>query len=518
MENLPRENNSFFQAETRRDLVILLLFSAIFKVILSLFIGVINHDGVLYITAAQKIAEGAFKEALAIYKMPLYPLLIALTHYVIPNWIAAARVISIFSSVLTIIPLYLLTKEIFYRKAALWACAAFALLPLSNHLSVGVVRGPLFLFFLAWSTYFANRAIKSTKLIHFLLSSLTCLFSIMFRLEGLILYIFYTLYVFCLFLRRSQGKNALLKGILVYIAPPLLIFILFSLGTKWPMTFNRIDEVILTINEFFSLKFIENYKRIYNQLKIIEITITGTDKWQNIIEIVRHYMPLIYLIGLLEKFFKALFPLYLIPLAVGVWNARNRNNVFIILFTAFYLLSLYYYMISTNSIRERFLLTPAFLLYPFIGVGLDRLYINVKKTSRRRLFTILFVIFFALLPAYTSLRVTWKEDDVLAKTGKWIAAVPQFQEAEIITTDSRVPFYAGRGAHYTWYPISDYFSMEAVAESSRFDLLVIKRSKKNESLAPPLRKFIKVKEFIGVENIVTIYCSPRLYRTVKNKI
>jgi hypothetical protein len=80
MENLPRENNSFFQAETRRDLVILLLFSAIFKVILSLFIGVINHDGVLYITAAQKLAEGAFREALAIYRMPLYPLLIALTH------------------------------------------------------------------------------------------------------------------------------------------------------------------------------------------------------------------------------------------------------------------------------------------------------------------------------------------------------------------------------------------------------------------------------------------------------
>ena len=510
--------NSVLKTETRRDLVILLLLSVVLKISISLFTQVINHDGVLYITAAQKLAAGDLKEALSIYRMPLYPLLIALTHYVIPNWIAAARVISIFSSVLTIIPLYLLTKEIFYRKAALWACAAFALLPLSNQLSVGFVRDPLFLFFLAWSTYFANRAIKSTKLIHFLLSSLTCLFSIMFRLEGLILYIFFTLYVFCLFLRRSKAKNALLKGMLVYIAPPLLIFILFTLGTKWPLTFNRIDEIILTINEIFSLKFIKNYKHIYNQLKITETTITEANKWQNLIEIVRHYMPIIYLIGLLEKFFKVLFPPYLIPLAVGVWNARNRNNVFIILFTAFYLLSLYYYMISTDSIRERFLLAPAFLLYPFIGAGLDRLCITAKRSSRRRLFTILLVIFFALLPAYRSLRITWKEDDVLAKTGKWIAAVPEFQIAEIITTDSRVAFYAGRGAHYTWYPNSDYFSMEAVAESSRFDLLVIKRPQKNESSAPPLRKFIKVKEFIGVQDIVTIYCSPRLYRTVEGKI
>ncbi len=305
---------------------------------------------------------------------------------------------------------------------------------------------------------------------------------------------------------------------LVYITPPLLLFILFSLGTKWQLAFNRFNEVILTIKTIFGLEFLENYKRIYNQLKVIEITITEANKWQNLIEIARHYMPVIYLIGLLEKFFKVLFPPFLIPLAVGVWHARKRNNVFIILFTAFYLLSLYYYMISTNSIRERFLLAPAFLLYPFIGVGLDLLYIKVKESSRRRLFIVLFVIFFALLPAYRSLRVTWKEDDVLAKTGKWIAAVPQFQDAQIITTDSRVPFYAGRGAHYTWYPNSDYFSMEALAESSRFDLLVINRSKKNESSAPSLRKFINVKEFVGVENIVTIYCSPRLYRTVEGKI
>jgi len=175
-------------------------------------------------------------------------------------------------------------------------------------------------------------------------------------------------------------------------------------------------------------------------------------------------------------------------------------------------------MISTNSIRERYLLTPAFLLHPFIGVGLDQLWIYVKKSSRQRLLTILLVIFFALLPAYRSLRITWKQDKVLLKAGEWIAAVPQFQTAEIITTDSRVPFYAGRGAHYTWHQDPDYLSMEAVAESSQFDLLVIKKSKKNGSSSPPLKKFIKVKEFIGVKDIVSIYCSPRLYGTVKGKI
>jgi len=354
--------NDFLRApSTKRDLLVLFLLSAILKAILSLCIGVMNpDDGVVYIAAAQKLAGGAFKEALAIYGMPLYPLLIALTHYFIPDWIAAALIISIISSVLTIIPLYLLTKEMFYQQAALWACAAFALLPLSNHWSVGVLRDPLFLFFLAWSTYFAYRAIHSRKLVHFLLSSLTCLISIMCRLEGLILYTFYTLYVSCLFFRRSQDRNGLLKGMLVYMAPPLFIFILFSLGTKWPPTFNRMDVVILKIREITNLKLVDNYIHIYNQLKNFEIATTKTHQWQNLIEIVRHYIPIIYLIGLLEKFFKALFPPYLIPLVVGLWKVRNRNNVFILLLTACYFLSLYYYMISTNSIRERYLLTPAF--------------------------------------------------------------------------------------------------------------------------------------------------------------
>jgi hypothetical protein len=518
MKNLPRENNSFLQSENRRDLVILLLLSASLKAILSLCVGVMNpEDGVMYITAAQKLAGGAFKEALSIYGMPFYPLLIALTHYVIPNWIAAARVISIFSSVLTIIPLYLLTKELFYRQAAVWACAAFALLPLSNHWSVGVLRDPLFLFFLAWSTYFANRAITSRKLIHFLMSSLTCLFSILCRLEGLILYFFYALYVFCLFLRRSQDRNALFKGMLVYIAPPLLVFILFSLGTKWPPTFNRMDIVILRINEITNFKFVDNYKRIYGQLKKIEIATTKARRWQNLVEIIRHYIPIIYLIGLLEKFFKALFPPYLIPLVVGVWKARNRNNIFIILFTACYLLSLYCFMISTNSIRERYLLTPAFLLHPFIGVGLDRLYIYVKKSSRRRLCTILLVIFFALLPVYKSSRIIWNRDTVLLVAGEWIATIPQFQTAKIITNDRRIPFYAGRGMDQTIYTERNYFAMEKLALHKSYDLLIIKTSKTSENSRPGLKKFMKVKEFAGAKDIVNIYCSPRFYRTVKGK-
>jgi 4-amino-4-deoxy-L-arabinose transferase-like glycosyltransferase len=506
-------------SETKRDLLILLLLSAALKISISLFIKVINHDGVLYITAAQKLAGGAFEEALAIYGMPLYPLLIALTHYVIPNWIVAARVISIISSILTIIPLYLLTREIFYRQAALWACAAFALLPLSNHLSVEVLRDPLFLFFLAWSTYFANRAITSKRLIHFLLCSLLCLFSVLCRLEGLVLYAFYILFVLYLFLRKPREGAPLLKGMSIFIALPLSLFIVGSLilGTEWSSAFNRADIVMREVEAVLSLRFLHRYHFIYKKLKLFESTLPYKPGVQNFIEIARHYMHAVYLIGLLESFIKALFPLYLVPLVAGLWNSRNRNGIFVLLLAGCYLLISYFLLIRMDSIRVRQLLTPAYLFHPWIGMGIDRIFAYVEKSSRRYLLTILFVLLLGVLPLYRSVKIIQKQDNVLLEAGKWIATVPQLQEAEIITNDRRVPFYAGRGLDQTLYREPNYLAMEKLALKKSFDLLIIKTSKKRKNSRPRLKKFTRVKEFVGVKDIVNIYCSPRLYRKFKDK-
>jgi len=172
-------------SETKRDLLLLLCLSAILKVSIALFTQVINHDGVLYIAAAQELSAGHLKAALHSHRMLFYPSLIALTHYLIPNWIAAARLVSVASSVLTLIPLYLLSKDLFDRKVALWCSAAFALSPLPNHLSVEVVRDPSYLFFFACTIYFMRHVTKSKKPIYFLQASVFSSFSLLCRLEFL---------------------------------------------------------------------------------------------------------------------------------------------------------------------------------------------------------------------------------------------------------------------------------------------------------------------------------------------
>ncbi len=117
--------------ESHRVLPLLLMFSAI---LMGTFFFVrlkadLNFDGEIYIAAARKYAEGMYREGLAIYPMPLYPYLIALVHRIIPNWILAGRLISYFSMTLTVIPLYLLSKDLFDRRAAFWAFIAFTPLP-----------------------------------------------------------------------------------------------------------------------------------------------------------------------------------------------------------------------------------------------------------------------------------------------------------------------------------------------------------------------------------------------------
>jgi 4-amino-4-deoxy-L-arabinose transferase-like glycosyltransferase len=518
MKNRDKVNNSFLKAETTRDLLILLLLSAILKIVMALFIGVINSDGVLYITAAQKIAAGSFKEGLAVHGGPLYSLLIALTHCVVPNWIAAARLVSIVASILTIIPLYLLTKEIFYRKAALWACFTFALLPLSNHLSVEVLRDTLFLFFLSWSAYFAICAISSKKLRHFLLSSLICSISILCRIEGLVLYVFFILFVIYLLLRNPQERINLLKGALIYVVIPFLFIALGSLISQkgLPSTLNRLHELRAKMS-FVILGSLDTYKAIHDRLEALETSGPIKPTVQNFIEIARHYMAAIYLIGLLESFSKALFPLYLIPLVVGFWKARNRNGVFVVLLAGCYLLLSYYYLIRFDSIRVRHLLTPAFLLHPWIGVGMDRIVGYVRGSSRQRLLAIFMLLLFGVLPIYRSVKILWKQDTVLAKAGKWIADIPEFQVVKIITNDRRVPFYAARGVDFDFRLSSDLFDMEDIALEKQLDLLVMKMPKKKKKQISRLKKFRKVKEFFGIKNNVFIYCSPELYRSIRGK-
>ncbi len=156
--------------ERKEALYFLLCFSALLKLSITLSNNVINSDGILYIAAAQEFATGHFSEGLALFPLPLYPYLLSVIHNFVPNWIIAARFISITTLVLAVIPLYLLTNDLFNRKAAFWGSLAFSLAPVPNGWAMDVIRGPAFVFVFAWAVYFAQRTIQSSRLLYFLMA------------------------------------------------------------------------------------------------------------------------------------------------------------------------------------------------------------------------------------------------------------------------------------------------------------------------------------------------------------
>ena len=195
--------------ESSRALPLLLMFSA--SLMGALFIvrwnADLNFDGEIYISAARKYAAGMYREGLAIYPMPLYPYLISLIHKIIPNWVLAGRLISYFSMTLTVIPLYLLSKDLFNRRAAFWGCIAFILLPETLLHSNSVMRDPPFFLFAMCAVYFAQKALQSKRLIHLLGSALFAWFSTLFRIEGLIIFPAYFCFLTALAISKSEQRK-----------------------------------------------------------------------------------------------------------------------------------------------------------------------------------------------------------------------------------------------------------------------------------------------------------------------
>ena len=211
----------------------------------------INRDGVLYITTAQLFSQGHFQEALARFSLPFYSFLIAVVHGLVPDWILAARLISMTALILAVIPLYRLTTALFNPRAAFWACLAFAVAPLPNGWAADVIRGPLFVFIFAWAVYFCLRAIQTQKWWFFLYAALFSGVSILLRIEGVIIIPVYFVVIVLSMAWDGAARVELCKGLVVWLALPLLILIIGWSAGNGEAFFFRVRQIDQKHGSFF---------------------------------------------------------------------------------------------------------------------------------------------------------------------------------------------------------------------------------------------------------------------------
>ena len=506
-------------SENKNGLLYIICISLTIKAFLFMLDSMVNTDGLLYIAAAQKLITGHFKEGFSIYSMPFYPLLIGIVHFLIPDWVAAARILSLSFIVFTLIPLYLLTKELFDRKAAFWACLTFAVAPVPNGWADGVMRDPGFIFCIAWAVFFALRAIQSQRIVFFAAAAIFSWVSILFRLEGIIFILFFPLCVVAICFNREKDKVSLLKGAFLWILFPLVFSAvsIAALGYDGFISLNRSGDIFTQVQKIFSLGFLDNYYVISEQLINLEKYSPYPGGMQNFAETARHYIPIIYLFGLLETLIVVVFPLFVIPLFWSFKDSMQKNRIFVLNVFFVFMFMAYYFLVKEDFIQKRFLSIPALLLYPWIGAGMQRFFEFLSGRFSKRVFAAVFTLFF-ILPVYQCFELEWKEDRSLMAAARWIEKEANPEKLKIVTPDARFLFYAGRefwlrGGYSATYGDKvcnqseiETFDLEHIAINQKMDLIVLKISVKKEP--PDFKYFKRIKEFKGRKNVSYVFSSP----------
>jgi 4-amino-4-deoxy-L-arabinose transferase-like glycosyltransferase len=492
-------------------LTAIIFLSVTIKILFAIVDPVINQDGTLYIKAAKQIAAGDFRAALEIYSMPLYPLLIVLMHGLVNDWVWAARMISLTSMVFAIFPLYLITKELFSQRAALWSCLVFALVPLPNEWAMDVIRDSAFLFFFAWAVYFCIRVITRKKIIYYFPAAVFACVALLFRIEGVFFFLVVLLvFTFFLIQNRSEWKFWL-KGIVAWFILLVLIggVLVGTALLSDRVSLNRLNEVGREVENIGRLGFLDNYYVLYAELKKMEGIPPFSDGNQNILAITRHYMAVIYMFGILEYMVRVLFPVFLIPLILGLGYQWEKKHGFVMSVLLIYLLMFHYSMIKRDFLEIRFVFAPVFLLYPWVGHGLDYIWNKVRKIAQPWVPAVVFFALFIMLPLYKTGNNIYSQDTILREAGQWLAMTPEFVDARLTTTDSRISFYADKKDSSVLYIVhkkdrGNYKKIETVALQDKADLI----SEKVRKGIEPYKGFDHyriVKTFKGKVNWVHFY-------------
>ncbi|MEA3240413.1 MAG: glycosyltransferase family 39 protein [Pseudomonadota bacterium] len=487
---------------------LILLGSFILKGILVFSLQVPNPDGIVYINAAREFSQGNFHQGIQIFPMPLYPLLISLLHYIIPDWLRAAQTISWLSITLTTIPLYQITKILFGRKSALWCSLAYSLAPHFNTYASQLIRGPLGLFMLTMGVLFALKSLRENRIRNFYLVSLFSLLAFFSRVEFFLFPLFLLFVYLGIILFNHRHSLFISKGIGAFLITPLAAGILLWLviGESFGHAF-RLPELKHYFQLAIKVDFLSNYHNISQQLQSLSKSLPNPFYTGNFAETSRHYIWFIYLIPLAETVSKLIFPTNIIPLLYkSPAEKYNRNHFFIIGIIFLFTASSYFFLISNNFIQKRYLMIPAFFLFPWIGNGLYHLYnLAANYNNKKNLAVGLFILLFLLAPTIKTIRYAGENNISLKDAGLWLEHhLGAKKDIMLISNDKRIPFFAHLDKSFILIPFEDLQQIEDYARKNKGQLISLVISQKRKNLLPAFKNYKIIQEFHDRKNIVII--------------
>jgi hypothetical protein len=155
---------------------------------------VASRDSISYIRIAWQLEQGSWRDVLAhAPQHPAYPLSVLaisrpVRHYLpddLPRaWQLSAQLASALASVLLVLPMFYLGRELFDRRVAFWACLLFQCLPTSGKVMGDGLSDTLFLLFACTGLLLACLALRRNSGVLFALTGLVGGLAYLTRPEG----------------------------------------------------------------------------------------------------------------------------------------------------------------------------------------------------------------------------------------------------------------------------------------------------------------------------------------------
>ena len=512
LERLQIKALNFFSqlVENQRTyLAVLLVFSLIIKSYLIYHAQIINPDGIRYINSANELFQGNIASAFSHEKMLGYTFLLGLTHLVFPEWFLAGKVLSCATLVLTTIPLYLIARELFGGRAAFFASLIFTVVPTVNGRALSVIKDPSFLFLILLALWFVIYALKkSSWRLSLVAGFLSCL-SVLIRPEGVVFFAAVALFLLASIVFLPKSRIMSLQHLASFCFIPfgtlLLAMLSFATGVISPEV---LPGIYKRFAYYFRTDLTQIYMSIYQHLKSVEETFPGGDIPNDFFEFARHNMYLIYLIGLIQIFFKSMFPVFAVPFIFGL-NLRkfwNRRVALFLTVMGTFLLMNYIFLMSRNFLAERYLFVPVSLGFILAGYGIDRIITRVNVSQFR-----LAVYFFALilcvvLPLGRSFVSVSNEKVEIKNAGSWLLDHGKAASDGLMVNDERIAFYAGlmRG-DYDTFRYEEINRLEKKAQRLNTEIIAVYLRKKDAAKMTNFIGFDLVRSFEGDKHVAMIY-------------
>jgi hypothetical protein len=180
----------------RRWLTILIVVALVLRVWQVGHTEVTSRDSIGYIRIAWRLGHEDWRQVLPTSSQhPLYPLAVLATSIPVRHYYGgdlalamqlSAQLASCVASVLLVVPMFYLGRELFDRRTAFWATLLFQCLPATGKMMADGLSEPLFLLCVSTGLLFAVRGLRTGSALAFALAGLASGLAYLTRPEGLV--------------------------------------------------------------------------------------------------------------------------------------------------------------------------------------------------------------------------------------------------------------------------------------------------------------------------------------------